>query len=57
MTRRRRANLILKLTIALLIFGLGVLFLAASVMAHKYDGYDRDDDARLSTAAIEPMAS
>jgi hypothetical protein len=51
MTRRRRAKLAIKVAIALLIFALGILFVAASVMAHRYDAPDRSDDARLSTNA------
>jgi hypothetical protein len=48
MTRRRRAKLAIKVAIALLIFALGILFVAASVMAHIYDTPARNDDARLS---------
>jgi hypothetical protein len=52
MTRHKRAKLLLRVAIALLIVGLGILFVAASVMAHIYDSPDRNDDARLSPTVV-----
>jgi hypothetical protein len=56
MTRRTRAKLVIKVAIALLLFGLGILFVAASVMAHIYDAPDRNDDARLRATAGELLS-
>lgn len=52
MTRHKRAKLLLRVAIALLIVGLGILFVAASVMAHIYDSPVRNDDARLSPTVV-----
>lgn len=52
MTRQKRAKLILKVVLGLLIAALGILFVAASVMAHNYDTPDRNDDARLQSTAV-----
>lgn len=57
MTRRTRAKLVIKVAIALLIVGLGILFVAASVMAHIYDTPDRSGEALLSTTGGELRSS
>ncbi len=49
MTRKRRLRLLIRIAIALVIVTLGVLFIAASVMAHTYGRHDSDDDALLSS--------
>jgi len=48
MTQRRRAKILLNIVIAILIVGLGILFVAASIMAHIYDAPPVNDDAGLS---------
>jgi hypothetical protein len=48
MTRKERATLFIRIAIALLIVTLGVLIIAASVMARTYGRHDREDDARLT---------
>jgi len=48
LTRRKRAKIILRLVLGLLIAALGILFVAASMMANTYDTPDRNDDALQS---------
>jgi hypothetical protein len=52
MNRKKRATLIYKLVLALLILGLGILFIAASVMAHIYDSPERQDDAGVQALSV-----
>jgi len=55
MTRRKRAQVVLRIAIFVLIAGLGVLFLAAVIMSRTYESHGRDDDASLTTSsALSP---